>query len=215
MNYRNSMYHYFYKITNLINNHFYYGVHNTNDLDDGYMGSGVRLKRAYEKYGIENFKKEILKFFDSAEDAFNYEAEVVTEDLVYDNNCYNLQEGGHGGFIPNIQDYILQSSLKNKVCVKYKNTQEYFLIDKDKYDPKIYDTNWSGKHQSEESKHKIRETMTPKDSKNKFVWVNKGGVVKYLDKRKLNDYINNGWKLGRTGYKPIKNGQGKKIQMPV
>ena len=27
-------YKYFYKITNLINNHFYYGIHSTNDLNE-------------------------------------------------------------------------------------------------------------------------------------------------------------------------------------
>ena len=32
-------YHYFYKITNLLNNKYYYGVHSTNDLNDQYMGS--------------------------------------------------------------------------------------------------------------------------------------------------------------------------------
>ena len=60
---KSSKYHYFYKITNLLNNHFYYGVHSTDNLEDGYMGSGKRLHYAYKKYGMENFNKEILKFF--------------------------------------------------------------------------------------------------------------------------------------------------------
>ena len=91
---KNKKYHYFYKITNLINNHFYYGIHSTNDLEDGYMGSGTRLHKAYEKYGIENFKKEILKFFDSREECAEYEMEMVTEKLVNDNDCYNIILGG-------------------------------------------------------------------------------------------------------------------------
>lgn len=90
------MYHYFYKITNNINNHFYYGVHSTNNLNDGYMGSGKRLHYAYKKYGIENFTKEILKFFNTKDEAFLYESEVVTEELVIDDNCYNLILGGKG-----------------------------------------------------------------------------------------------------------------------
>ena len=45
-------YYYFYKITNLINDHYYYGIHSTNDLDDNYMGSGTRLWKAYEKVWI-------------------------------------------------------------------------------------------------------------------------------------------------------------------
>lgn len=90
----NRKYHYFYKITNNINGHFYYGVHNTDKLDDGYMGSGKRLHLAYEKYGMENFTKEILKFFDSSAEAFEYEAKVVNEILVSDPNCYNCTNGG-------------------------------------------------------------------------------------------------------------------------
>lgn len=89
-------YYYFYKITNLLNEHYYYGVHQTDDLDDGYMGSGRRLHRAYEKYGIENFKKEILKYFDNAEDMYNYEESIVTEKLTKDENCYNIVKGGMG-----------------------------------------------------------------------------------------------------------------------
>lgn len=87
-------YHYFYKITNLINNHFYYGIHSTNNIEDGYMGSGSRLRHAYKKYGIENFQKEILKYFDTREELAQYEADVVTESLVLDSNCYNISAGG-------------------------------------------------------------------------------------------------------------------------
>ena len=97
-------YHYFYKITNQINGHFYYGVHNTNNLDDGYMGSGKRLHYAYKKYGIENFKKDILKFFNTKEDAFEYEAKIVNETLINDINCYNIVTGGKGSFPKSCND---------------------------------------------------------------------------------------------------------------
>lgn len=87
-------YHYFYKITNKVNGHFYYGIHSTKDLNDGYMGSGKRLHYAYKKYGIECFEKEILKFFDTRKEASKYEAEVVNETLILDDNCYNICLGG-------------------------------------------------------------------------------------------------------------------------
>lgn len=103
-------YFYFYKITNNINNHFYYGVHCTNNLNDNYMGSGKRLQYAIKKYGLENFSKEILKYFNSKEEAFEYEEQIVNEDLVNDTNCYNLTNGGHGSWLHN----------KGKVTVKDK-----------------------------------------------------------------------------------------------
>lgn len=87
-------YHYFYKITNLINGKYYYGIHSTNNLDDGYMGSGTYLKRAYKKYGIENFNKEILRFFNTREELSKYEELIVNENLITDFNCYNISKGG-------------------------------------------------------------------------------------------------------------------------
>jgi hypothetical protein len=87
-------YNYFYKITNNLNNHFYYGIHSTDNLDDGYMGSGTRLNYAYKKYGIENFTKEILKFFDTRKECAEYEAEMVTEELIHSRECYNIVGGG-------------------------------------------------------------------------------------------------------------------------
>ena len=88
------MLYYFYKITNLINNRYYYGVHRTNNINDGYMGSGVAIHRAYRKYGVDNFKKEILKYFDSEEEMYSYEEIFVNDNLLKDPQCYNMTIGG-------------------------------------------------------------------------------------------------------------------------
>ena len=87
-------YNYFYKITNKKNGHYYYGVHSTDDLEDGYMGSGTRLKKAFEKYGIENFEKEIIKYCSNREEAYRLESDYVTESLIKDEDCYNIILGG-------------------------------------------------------------------------------------------------------------------------
>ena len=95
---KNKKYYYFYKITNNINGKYYYGVHSTDNLDDGYMGSGTYLHRAYNKYGESNFTKTILKYFDNKDEMYTYERQVVNEELVNDPNCYNIKFGGEIGF---------------------------------------------------------------------------------------------------------------------
>ena len=68
-----------YKTTNLINGKIYVGVHRTNpDIFDGYIGCGVSKKdqkkkikgfpKAVQKYGYENFKREILFIFPDTEE---------------------------------------------------------------------------------------------------------------------------------------------------
>lgn len=192
-------YHYFYKITNNVNGKYYYGVHNTDNLEDGYMGSGKMLHIAYKKHGIENFKKEILKFFDTMDEAFEYEHKIVNEELVRDKQCYNIQIGGKYFNTENMVTVV--DSAGNKFWV----TKDEFL-----YSDK-YKAIWKGKHHKEESRNKTREKMTPAVSKNDRVWVCKEGVVKYLLKKYLDEYLNNGWSLGRVGYKPRKNKQGTVI----
>lgn len=88
------MYYTIYKITNKINNKFYIGKHQTEDLNDGYMGSGKLIRRAIEKYGSDNFVKEILHIFDNEADINAKEKELV----VLSEQSYNLCDGGHGGF---------------------------------------------------------------------------------------------------------------------
>jgi hypothetical protein len=69
-----------YKTTNLINNKIYIGLHATDNINDGYLGSGIFLKKAIKKYDYKNFKKEILYVFDNKKDMITKEKEIVNED---------------------------------------------------------------------------------------------------------------------------------------
>lgn len=88
-----------YKTTNLLNNKIYVGVHAVEDLkvDDEYMGSGIRLKRAVKKYGRENFKKIVLVSFEDLEAAYLAESMVVDEEFIARSDTYNIIPGGSGG----------------------------------------------------------------------------------------------------------------------
>ena len=131
---------YVYKITNKLNHKIYIGCHQTTDLNDGYMGSGKYICRAYEKYGIENFEKEILQFYSNAKEMFDAEAKIVSREFIKEDSNYNLAEGGKGGFkgeecYKSIvrSDKIRQKSL-NKVAVRDTNGNTFKV---NKGDPRL------------------------------------------------------------------------------
>lgn len=97
-------YYFLYKTTNLVNNKIYIGIHGTNNLDDGYLGSGYILRKAIKKYGRKNFKREILINADSYESLAKIEREIVNEDFVKKRNTYNRELGGAGGKIWTIEE---------------------------------------------------------------------------------------------------------------
>lgn len=83
-----------YQTTNLVNGKIYIGQHQTYDVNDEYLGSGKILQQAIEKYGRENFKREILFDFDNFTDMDNKEKELVTEEFVKREDTYNVRVGG-------------------------------------------------------------------------------------------------------------------------
>jgi group I intron endonuclease len=91
------MIHYVYETTNTVNNKIYVGVKSSKHFDDGYFGSGKHLKRAINKYGIENFNKRVLWVFGTASEAYQKEAEIVNNAFVTRKDTYNLALGGKGG----------------------------------------------------------------------------------------------------------------------
>lgn len=110
------MYYFFYKTTNLVNGKVYYGVHSTKTIDDGYLGSGIAIKAALQKYGKSNFSREIIKEFDNREDMFAYEKSFITEELVRRNDNYNQTIGGFGGF-SHIDNYGENNPMKDPEVV--------------------------------------------------------------------------------------------------
>ena len=73
-------------------------MHSTDNLNDGYVGSGKRLWYSINKYGKENFKLEILEMLPDRRSLKEREKELVNEDLLKDPMCLNLKTGGEGGF---------------------------------------------------------------------------------------------------------------------
>lgn len=121
-----------YKVTNNINGNYYIGVHKSVNPYDSYMGSGVRIKRAIEKYGVENFSKDILYVFEIEEDAYTKEKELLSN-VWHLKECYNCTEGGMGSWShidssgdnncmkrPEIREKVRSSLYRNKTYYSEK-----------------------------------------------------------------------------------------------
>lgn len=89
-------YHYVYRTTCNITNKYYIGMHSSNELNDGYLGSGKILRRSVRKYGKTNHRFEILEFCDTPEELPLLEAKIVNIELLKDPLCINLRLGGSG-----------------------------------------------------------------------------------------------------------------------
>jgi len=203
------MYFTVYKITNLINGKIYIGVHQTKNLDDGYMGSGKCIKRAIEKYGVSNFHKEYLEIFDNQEDMFNMESKIVNEDFILDNKNYNLKLGGFGGYGDHMNERLktllqedsfrktfsekISRGLKKKYNddLEFKNRKKQFFVD---------NPSFKGMKHSKETREKMSKSskgLGSGENNSQFgtMWITDGCVSKKIKKA---DVIPEGWYPGRV-----------------
>lgn len=197
--------HYIYKTTCNVTGRWYVGMHSTNNLEDGYMGSGLRLRRSIRKYGIENHTKEILEFSPSREEMVLREIEIVTKELIAEPMCMNLVIGGQGGFI-SLEGVKKGAEVTNE---KYKDK----LIDwRSKGGAKNFEKNgnnlkghifdWKGKKHSDETKEFMSEKRKGSgtgETNSQFgtCWITKDGTNKKIKKESLETYLLEGWLKGR------------------
>lgn len=203
-------YHFIYKTTNLLNNKYYVGMHSTSNLKDGYMGSGKQLRYSIRKYGVQNFKLEILEWFDSREALVEREKELVNEDLLKDEMCLNLKPGGSGGFCNDEHRIKAQTAGLKCMLGGIKGVEKRIWLLKNNSDWASYykkcvsdglkgNKNWTGKTHKEETKQKIGEANRIKQSgssNSQFgtCWITNGTENKKIKKT---DLIPDGWKVGR------------------
>jgi len=192
-----------YKTTNKINGKYYTGCHQTDNLDDGYLGSGKYLKYAIRKYGRSNFKFEILHNISSKEEMFELERIIVNEELVNDPMSYNLKIGGSGGN-PGIvgafkgrlhsketKEKIRQAAL-NQVITDEKR-KKLSVNNAMKNNPEIrkkVSDSLTGRTCSELHCKRVADANTGK------ILINNGITAKRISADDLDKYKNTGWSKG-------------------
>lgn len=208
------MYYIIYKTTNTINNNIYSGKHKTENLEDGYVGSGLSLRAAIKKHGIENFKKEILHIFDTEEEMNAKEAELVSEEFVARRDTYNIAVGGQGGSFFKGRKHTPESKRKISEARSKRGNQGLVGETHPLYGKRGKDNPNFGKKHSEKTKQKISAKMSGENhpwygKKNPEHSKRMSGENNPLYGKRGKDNPNFGRKLSEESKKNISEGKKK------
>jgi hypothetical protein len=211
-----------YKITNLINNKIYVGKHKSPKppFENGYLGSGKQIIAAIKKYGIDNFKKEVLHYCNDAREMAVKESEIVTEDFVKRLDTYNMHKGGNGGF-----DHINNDPVKRKEVTelaakrnkelglggtKYWTKDSIERMQAHSWGNKIKagwsPNNWEkmSAEEREVVRNKISKASTGSgNSQYGRIWIS-NILTKEVKRITISDTIPEGWVRGKKGHVPKK-----------
>lgn len=202
------MYGYIYKTTNLINGKIYIGKHKSLVFDVKYYGSGLYLKAAIAKYGIDNFKCELVEWCDTLKDLnlreiywikyFNSQSKEIG---------YNISSGGDGlSPVPeSVKDKLRKANLGKKYnedslkirrkaqLGKHHLTDEQIkMLAEARRRSGCYHNR---KKMSEETKQKIgNKNRHPND----WIWITDGKTNLRIKNTELDVYKEQGYYKGRT-----------------
>ena len=136
------------------NNRIYIGVHETEnpDIFDGYIGCGIYIQQpstykypktpfqyAVKKYGTDAFKREVLYIFDTEEEAYKKEEELVDINFLKLEHTYNACLGGkHYYNYKPLYQFDLKGNLK-KIWKYSKEAYEFYGYPMEKFEYAIHD----------------------------------------------------------------------------
>ena len=188
-------------------------MHSTDNLEDGYLGSGKRLRYSINKHGAENHEREIIEFTNSREELRDREKEIVNEQLLEEGLCMNITTGGEGGFSSEQQRLNAEKSNARQKVLRETDSEWFEKRNKNisKGNKKVYEEgrrerkyfyDWTGKNLKEETKKKIGEKNSEYqkgEGNSQFgtYWITRDGENKKIKKEELEIFIQQGWEKGR------------------
>ena len=160
-------YHFIYKTTNTITGKYYIGMHSTDDLNDGYLGSGRRLRYSINKYGKDVHNREIIEYCKSRDELSNRESTLITELELKNVKCLNLIKGGSGSYIPKhtleskekLRRAHLGKKMSDESRIKMRNAnlgKRYSDETNKKKGRTGVLNNWHGKSKTDDERHHLR-----------------------------------------------------------
>ena len=198
-------YHYIYKITR-DDGYYYLGMHSTDNLEDGYFGSGKRITRSIKKHGLSKHTKQILEFCSSRQLLKEREKQLLTEDIRNDLLCMNIAPGGGGGFVGD------DARIKCQIAGNKSPNRDHAAAAKKSNATKRARgilpfgghglSSFSGKKHRDETVEKIKLSLRGKQSGEKnsqfgTCWITDGTKTIKIQKDQLGSYVSCGFSKGR------------------
>jgi hypothetical protein len=211
---RPKKYHFIYKTTCIKTGKFYIGMHSTDRIEDGYIGSGQRLWHSINYHGKENHKIEILEFCQDRESLALREREIVNEDLLENPKCMNLCLGGETGFTEDQRSKGAissnQKNWKDPIYAKKMKEVSSEVMKKLWQDPESSKRllegagkSFKGKKHTEEAKKTIGDKISKaqkaeKNSQFGTCWINNPieKTNRKIKKEEIKKYLQEGWESG-------------------
>jgi hypothetical protein len=205
-----------YQTTCKINNKIYVGVHESDSLDDGYLGSGTYFNRAVKKYGKENFERIILRHCESREEMLLLEKEIVNEEFVSRKDTYNVTIGGegswwhvnknltteqrqlggrNGGFAN--RDKLSEDSLKRMQEGSLRGGKMAASRLHKRIKDGILENHWIGRHHSDDARIKISEGKSKALTGTVWIYNLELKISKQIKPELIEDHLKEGWLRGR------------------
>jgi len=192
-----------YKITNIITGEYYIGKHN-GWTQNGYWGSGNRIKKQVKKYGDENFTYKIL-VIGNTDYIFELERKIVTVNLIEsDEKCLNLRVGGEG-FAEHTKSAIDKISKSLKDVYSKPETRKKVSDGVKKYFA-------NNPHIREEIVKKLRGRKVSKETKQKLSEVQKLNYINNPERKEKFSKTMSGRNISEEHKQKISSGNLGKIR---